>query len=149
MKRYFAFYSPILLLFLMSLACSISIDLGGSHDAEIIDVEARDGWSNTHIEVEAGDLLTITYVSGKWSPWPGEEFDAIGSGGDPRCRCNVMDGVSHAALIGRIGDHEPFLVGGHYHHSIGESGNLYLGINDVDLYDNSGNLQVKVEVAEN
>jgi len=133
----------------MSLACSISIDLGGSIDAEIIDVEARDGWNNTHIEVEAGDLLTITYVSGQWSPWPGEEFDAIGSGGDPRCRCNVMDGISHAALIGRIGDHEPFLVGEHYQHSIGESGILYLGINDVDLYDNSGNLHVKVEIAEN
>jgi hypothetical protein len=149
MKRYFSFLSPILLLFMMTLACSISFDLGGSQDAEAIDVEAREGWNNTHIEVEAGDLLTITYVSGGWSPWPGEEFDAIGSGGDPRCRCNVMDGVSHAALIGRIGDHEPFLVGERYHHSIGESGILYLGINDVDLYDNSGHLRVKVEVAEN
>ena len=133
----------------MTLACSISIDLGGSLDTKAIDVEAREGWNNTHIEVEAGNLLTITYVSGGWSPWPGEEFDAIGSGGDPRCRCNVMDGVSHAALIGRIGDHEPFLVGERYHHSIGESGILYLGINDVDLYDNSGHLRVKVEVAEN
>ncbi|MCK5635528.1 MAG: hypothetical protein KAI06_10590 [Anaerolineales bacterium] len=148
MKRYLAFFSPIFLLSLMSLACSISFDLGGSLDAEIIDVEARDGWNNTHIEVEVGDLLTITYLSGKWSPWQGEEFDAIGSGGDPRCRCNVMDGVSHAALIGRIGDHEPFLVGERYHHFIGESGVLYLGINDVDLYDNSGHLQVRVDVSE-
>ena len=132
----------------MSLACSITFDLGNSHDAETIKVEAMDGWNRTQIEVEAGDTLSITYVSGRWSPWPGEEFDAIGSGGDPRCRCNVMEGVSHAALIGRIGNHEPFLVGEHFHHSIGESGILYLGINDVDLYDNSGYLQVKVEVAE-
>jgi len=148
MNRHFVFISSISALILMTLACSFSIDLGGSLDAEIIDVEASEGWNNTHIEVEEGDLLTITYVSGKWSPWPGDKYDAIGSGGDPRCRCNVMEGVSHAALIGRIGDHEPFLVGERYHHSIGESGLLYLGINDVDIYDNSGHLQVKVEIAE-
>ncbi len=148
MKRNFALIPPILLLFLMTLACSFSYDLVGSRDAELIFVEAKDGWNNTHIRVEAGDLVTITYVSGKWSPWSGEGFDAIGSGGDPRCRCNVMEGVSHAALIGRIGDHEPFLVGERYHHSIGESGILYLGINDVDIYDNSGRLQVRVEINE-
>jgi hypothetical protein len=148
MKRHITFISSISALILMTLACSFSFDLGGSLDAEIIDVEAREGWNNTHIEVEEGDLLTITYVSGKWSPWPGDKYDAIGSGGDPRCRCNVMEGVSHAALIGRIGDHEPFLIGERYHHSIGESGILYLGINDVDIYDNSGHLQVKVEIAE-
>ena len=148
MNRHFVFISSISALILMTLACSFSIDLGGSLDAEIIDVEASEGWNNTHIEVEEGDLLTITYVSGKWSPWPGDKYDAIGSGGDPRCRCNVMEGVSHAALIGRIGDHEPFLVGERYHHSIGESGILYLGINDVDLYDNSGRLQVRVEIDE-
>ncbi|MCK5635257.1 MAG: hypothetical protein KAI06_09225 [Anaerolineales bacterium] len=148
MKRHITFISSISALILMTLACSFSIELGGSLDAEIINVEAREGWNNTHIEVEEGDLLTITYVSGKWSPWPGDRYDAIGSGGDPRCRCNVMEGVSHAALIGRIGDHEPFLVGERYHHSIGESGLLYLGINDVDLNDNSGHLQVKVEIAE-
>jgi hypothetical protein len=148
MKRHITFISSISALILMTLACSFSFDLGGSLDAEIIDVEAREGWNNTHIEVEEGDLLTNTYVSGKWSPWPGDKYDAIGSGGDPRCRCNVMEGVSHAALIGRIGDHEPFLIGERYHHSIGESGILYLGINDVDIYDNSGHLQVKVEIAE-
>jgi hypothetical protein len=148
MKRNFALFSTIFLLLLMTLACSISYDLGGSRNAEIIKVEAKEGWNNTHIKVETGDILTITYVSGRWSPWSGEGFDAIGSGGDPRCRCNVMEGVSHAALIGRIGDNEPFLVGERYHHSIGESGILYLGINDVDIYDNSGRLQVRVEIDE-
>lgn len=146
MKKLFAYFSPIVILSLMILACSISFNLGRSRDTEIVDVEASDGWTNTHIVVEAGDLLTITYISGRWSPWPGGEFDAIGSGGDPRCRCNVMDGVSHAALIGRIGNHDPFLIGERYQHTMGESGVLYLGINDVDVYDNSGQLRVKVEL---
>jgi hypothetical protein len=64
MKRNFVFISSISALILMTLACSFSFDFGGSSDTEIIDVEAREGWNNTHIEVEAGDLLTITYVSG-------------------------------------------------------------------------------------
>ena len=148
MKKKFVLLPPIILLFLMTLACSISFDLGSSLDSEIFRVEAREGWTNTHIKVEAGDFLRITYLSGKWSPWPGEEFDAIGFGGDPRCRCNVIQGVSHAALIGRIGDQDPFLVGERYQHAVGESGILYIGINDVDVYDNSGLLKVKVEVAE-
>jgi len=148
MKKIFAFLSPMALLFLTTLACSISFDLGGSMDSEIFNVEARDGWTNTHIKVEAGDLLTITYVSGRWSPGSGEENDAIGYGGDPRSLNNVILGVSHAALIGRIGDHEPFLVGERFHHSMGESGILYLGINDSDLNNNSGHLQVKVEIAD-
>ncbi|MCJ7568086.1 MAG: hypothetical protein MUO58_11160 [Anaerolineales bacterium] len=148
MKKFFAFLSPMALLFLTTLACSISFDLGGSMDSEIFNVEARDGWTNTHIKVEAGDLLTITYVSGRWSPGSGEENDAIGYGGDPRSLNNVILGVSHAALIGRIGDHEPFLVGERFHHSMGESGFLYLGINDSDLNNNSGHLQVKVEIAD-
>jgi hypothetical protein len=57
-----------------------------------------------------------------------------------------MDGVSHAALIGRIEENQPFLVGMEYRHRVGESGRLYLGINDVDLYDNSGALEVEIIV---
>ena len=57
-----------------------------------------------------------------------------------------MDGISHAALIGKIGDNEPFFVGDQYFHRVGESGELFLGINDVDLYDNSGSLRVRVEI---
>ena len=148
MKRYFAFLFPILLLFLMTLACSFSVDLGDRLDSEIFSVEASEGWTNTQINIEDGYLLTITYLSGRWSPGLDVEVDSIGYGGDPRSMNNVIMGVSHAALIGRIGDHEPFLVGERYHHSMGESGILYLGINDSDLGNNSGHLQVKVEVAE-
>jgi hypothetical protein len=135
-----------LLLVLVSLACSVSLNLEDVPEAETVIVEAADGWTDTQITVEAGDQLTITYISGKWSPWPGGGYDAIGSGGDPLCRCNVVMGVSHAALIGRIGDTQPFLVGEEYQHTSGESGTLYLGINDVDINDNSGSLRVLVEL---
>jgi len=102
----------------------------------------------THLQVNPGDQLTIIYQSGKWSPGLNETYDALGYGGDPRSANNVIKGVSHAALIGRIGHHQPFFVGEHYHHIVGESGMLYLGINDSDVGNNSGFLQVKVKIEE-
>ena len=137
---------PFFALLLVSISCSFTFDLGQPDNNAIVTVEASEGWTETGIIVGSGDTLTIKYVSGTWSPWPGGAYDAIGSGGDPRCRCNVMDAVSHAALIGRIEDHQPFLVGEAYRHRMGETGQLYLGINDVDLYDNSGSLKVEVTV---
>ena len=129
-----------------TLACSIFFGDGQRYQSEVIEVSAEEQWIGTGILISNGDGLTIRYLSGKWSPWPGGKYDAIGSGGDPRCRCNVMDGISHAALIGKIGDNEPFFVGDQYFHRVGESGELFLGINDVDLYDNSGSLRVRVEI---
>jgi hypothetical protein len=131
---------------ILTSSCTLTLDLGSPDNYEIVSVEAVEGWVDTGIIVGAGDLLTIEYVSGEWSPWPGGSYDAIGYGGDPRCRCNVMDGVSHAALIGRIEENQPFLVGQEYRHRVGEAGRLYLGINDVDLDDNSGALEIEVVV---
>ena len=56
-------------------------------------------------------------------------------------------GVSHAALIGKIGDHDPFLVGNSFNQTMGEAGDLFLGINDSQLGDNSGSLKVEVILA--
>jgi len=112
----------------------------------VVEVEAARGWQGTGVHLAAGEVVTITQIGGAWSPWPGGAFDAIGSGGDPRCRCNVIQAVSHAALIGRVSASNPFLVGGEFQHRIGESATLELHIHDVDLHDNSGQLKVLVEV---
>lgn len=144
MKRSIVF--PLVALIILSISCSFTFDLGRPGNYEIVTVEAADGWTETEIIVGAGDLVSIEYISGMWSPWPGGAYDAIGSGGDPKCRCNVMDAVSHAALIGRIGDNQPFLIGASFRQKVGETGLLFLGINDVDLYDNSGSLEVEVTI---
>lgn len=109
-------------------------------------MRAERGWNDTGLELRPGDVLTIDYVSGVWSPWPGDAYDALGSGGDPRCDCNLIPGVSHAALIGRIGEGAPFLVGFEFSGPVGAAGRLYLGINDTRLDDNSGSLRVRVAV---
>lgn len=143
------FFLAGLALVLFSCQVSSARNTGGQGEtftARTFSVPARSGWTGTGIRVQPGTHLKIRYLSGQWSPWPGGAYDAIGFGGDPRCDCNVIPAVSHAALIARIGDSQPFLVGKDLDLRTGESGELYLGINDTDLNDNSGSLEVEVQV---
>jgi hypothetical protein len=111
-----------------------------------VKVSAAEAWNDTGVDLSPGDRLILDYASGEWSPWPGGSYDAIGYGGDPRCDCNVLQGVSHAALLAQVGEAEPIFVGKHYAHVVGEGGRLYLGINDTRLEDNSGWIFVRLEV---
>ena len=136
----------VLLLGAGSLACSFTgLPETSPSGRSTIRVRADEAWTDTGMDVEVSDVLSIEYVSGDWSPWPGGSYDALGFGGDPLCDCNVILGVSHAALIGRIGGGRPFFVGAEYVGGAGEAGRLYLGINDTRLEDNSGRLRVRVE----
>ena len=110
------------------------------------DVFANQQWENTGILVQINDTLTIWYISGLWSPWSGGYYDGEGSGGDPNCTCNVMRNVSHAALIGKIGNSSPFFIGNDFQQQMGQSGYLYLGINDNRLSDNSGSIKVSIAI---
>jgi hypothetical protein len=129
---------------LATLGCIIDYQLGEDREAGVVRVLADRAWTDTGVDVLSGERLQIDYLRGMWSPWPGDAFDAIGFGGDPRCDCNQMAGVSHAALLGRIGDGEPFFLGDHWDQGAGESGRLYLGINDTRLSDNTGWLEVVI-----
>ena len=144
-------YRYFLLVVLVFMLLSCGAQPGGSvrgdtFTSKTVTVSAKTQWTSTGVSAAPGTRLKIRYISGQWSPWPGGAYDAIGSGGDPRCDCNVIMGVSHAALIARIGDSQPFLVGDFLELRIGESGELYLGINDTDRADNSGSLEVDVQV---
>lgn len=129
---------------LATLGCIIDYQLGEDREAGVVRVLADHAWTDTGVDVLRGERLQIDYLRGMWSPWPGDAFDAIGFGGDPRCDCNQMPGVSHAALLGRIEDGEPFFVGDHWLQGAGASGRLYLGINDTRLSDNTGWLEVVI-----
>jgi hypothetical protein len=129
-------------------ACDISLTIPAepppASTAAGFEVFADREWQNTGIKVSPGKTLTILYISGLWSPWANGQFDAIGSGGEPKCSCNVMMGVSHAALIGKVGSNNPFLVGNSFTQTMGETGDLFLGINDTQFGDNSGSLKVEI-----
>lgn len=131
-----------------TLGCVVDYRLGSRPESDVVRVHADRAWNDSGVDVGAGTRLRIDYLSGAWSPWAGESFDAIGSGGDPRCDCNRMAGVSHAALIGRLGDGEAFFVGDHWEQVVGEGGRLFLGINDSRVGDNAGWLEVVIRQGE-
>lgn len=133
---------------LFSTACVFSSTRNRNNNrvTETLELQAIDGWTNTGIRINPGDRVVITYLSGMWSTWQGGAYDPIGSGGDPNCDCNVVPGISHGALIGRIGQGQVFLVGKAFDIHIGESGTLFLGINDSQLADNSNSIKVLIEV---
>jgi hypothetical protein len=134
-----------LLLLAATTGCIIDYRLGNEPGAVTVRVKADQAWTDTLVDVNSGDRLEIDYQRGTWSPWPGGNYDALGFGGDPRCDCNQIRGVSHAALIARLGDNEPFFVGEHWAQAVGEGGRLFLGINDTRLEDNSGWLEIRIE----
>jgi hypothetical protein len=125
--------------------CIIDYRLGKEPTRVTVRVDADRAWTDTQVDLASGDRLEIDALGGTWSPWPGGQYDALGFGGDPRCDCNRLMGVSHAALIARVGDGEPFFVGDHWEQLVGDSGTLFLGINDTRLDDNSGSLEVHIE----
>jgi hypothetical protein len=133
-----------LLLLIATTSCVIDYQLEDVPETITVRVAADEPWADTGIDVAAGMRIEIDYVDGLWSPWPGGSYDAIGSGGDPRCDCNRLRGVSHAALIGRLGDQEPFLVADHWEQIAGQGGRLFLGMNDSRLEDNSGWIEVRI-----
>ena len=125
--------------------CIIDYQLDNNPKTATVRVAADQPWTDTGINVLPGERIEIDYVDGMWSPWPGGSYDAIGSGGDPRCDCNRLIGASHAALIGRLGDGEPFLVGNHWESVAGQAARLFLGMNDSRLEDNSGWIEVRIQ----
>lgn len=129
------------------LACTVDYRMANEPEGLVVRVQADQAWTDTGVDVRPGERLQIEYLRGTWSPWAGGSYDAIGSGGDPRCDCNQMAGVSHAALIGRLENGEPFFVGERWDQVVGERGRLYLGINDSRLGDNRGWLEVIIRHA--
>ena len=133
------------MLLVSTAGCIIDYRLGNEPAGVTVRVQADQAWTDTQVDLAAGDRLEIEYQAGRWSPWPGGHYDALGFGGDPRCDCNQMKGVSHAALIGRLGEGAPFFVGEHWAQAVAEGGRLFLGINDTRLEDNTGWLEIRVE----
>ena len=108
-------------------------------------VQANQGWQDTGILVQSGNILTVKYLSGQWCAWGGGCFDGLGDG-DP-VNNSVLDYAKHASLIGRIGDNAPFSVGNEYTQPASQTGSLSLRMNDVLLNDNSGSITVSITVA--
>lgn len=109
-----------------------------------IAIPSQQQWTPTGVTVRRGDWVSFN-ASGEIH---------IGSEGNPAIGVNGLAGVlapgapvangASGALIGRVGNSAPFLIGGQSRMQMPAAGQLFLGVNDGNLPDNTGSFQVQV-----
>ena len=121
-------------------------EAGGTQSNNIVRVDAQQRWTDTGLEVRAGDTLTFSSQGTiQMSNDANDTATPAGarSGRDaPKAPVNVVAG----ALIARIGNSQPFPVGDQTSITAPASGRLQLGVNDDHLADNRGEFEVRVSV---
>jgi hypothetical protein len=116
---------------------------GGLREREV-GVQAREAWTRTGIDVSRGQPLYFD-ARGEIRWGPDRKDGPAGERNSPRNPNRPIPNRNAAALIGRIGDGDPFFIGGDRgEFRARDSGPLYLGINDDVLQDNSGAFRVIV-----
>ena len=108
-------------------------------------VSGKQAWTSTGIMVRKGEVLTLK-TTGEVRVGPGSE--------DPANPAGVLSGRTAAgtpiprsivgALIGRIGNGAPFGIGNQTNVPMPASGMLFLGVNDNNFDDNSGEFRVEI-----
>ena len=120
-----------------------SVRPAGLREREVV-VSADVPWNDAGIEVRAGQIVYFT-ATGRVSWGPGRRDGAAGERNSPRNPARPIPGRPGAALIGKVGDQDPFFIGDEQGPvRVRETGRLYLGINDDFLGDNSSNFRVTV-----
>lgn len=118
----------------------------GTSGSGQIAVSARNQWTPTGITVRRGETLTFS-AEGEIRISSNADDRATASGvvsqrfdpGAPMPRTLV------GALIGRIGNGQPFGIGTSNSFPAPDAGQLFLGINDSNVSDNDGSFQVTVQ----
>jgi hypothetical protein len=129
--------------------------------AVTVHVDATQPWTDTGLSVNQGDRVSFqasgqVQVNGRQTATPDGSSAAAGSrsrqgnrGGAYRDDGYPIPGAPVGALVGRIGNSEPFGIGTQTQPLVmPESGRLMLGVNDNDLSDNSGSFAVIVSGAQ-
>jgi hypothetical protein len=110
-------------------------------------VNGNQQWTPTNITVHQGERLTFQ-VSGQIKPIGNGAF--VGpEGGSGKSPNFPLADANIGALIGRVGDGQPFAITGVGDVVMAADGQLFLGINDDNVSDNSGAFTVRVSPASN
>ncbi len=131
-----------------------------SEEAPATIVSAEQVWTRTGVSLKAGQRVTVT-ATGRvvaYDPRSGERdvVADVGPEGTYLFSHRVADRVFPLpaagggpapcyGLIGRIGQGEPFFVGSSRSWAADRDGELWLGVNDFDVSDNSGAFHAKIE----
>jgi hypothetical protein len=109
-----------------------------------VNVSAREAWTDAGIEVRGGQQISFR-ADGEVRWGPSRRDGAGGERNSPRNTGRPLPDRPAAALIGRVGNGDPFFIGDDQSPlRMRGSGRLYLGINDDVFADNTGSLRVVV-----
>jgi hypothetical protein len=115
-----------------------------SSASEGVRVDANQAWVDTGVDVARGDRVVFS-ARGDIMIAPGA---SAGVGGTPAVRSAryPLAGALAGALIGRVGNGAPFLIGSNTSPiAMPADGRLMVGINDDNFADNTGSFSVKVD----
>ena len=115
-----------------------------------LDVAGASQWTDSSIDLIAGDRLMITATgkiqsSGALAASP----EGLARGWRDLLRALPVNGAGSAALIGRIGDPAaavPFLVGASKELTVNQGGRLFLGINQLAGETSDGSFHVDLKI---
>ena len=106
-------------------------------------------WVTSEVSVLTGQTVSIT-ASGIVNTWGGNEISNGDPNGQSANMCGAIEcplqGANYGALIGRLEDLQPFLVGTKFEFTTTKDGELYFTVNDWECSDNSGHFDIVVEV---
>jgi hypothetical protein len=116
----------------------------GSGTGRDLFIPANQRWTDTGVRLRAGETFRID-ASGMVNWGPDRSDDPSGEVNSPYNANRPMPNRPGGALIARVGNGAPFFVGaGTQSFRASTTGQLFLGINDDYLQDNSGSFRVLV-----
>jgi hypothetical protein len=119
---------------------------GTTGDSRTITVSGQQQWTPTGITVRRGESLVIR-AEGSVRIDPNSSDRATPAGVGSYDNRAPLPRVLAGALIGRIGNGQPFGIGPDARIEAPGAGQLFLGINERNVSDNEGSFQVTVERA--
>lgn len=115
----------------------------GGRDVTVV-VDARQRWTDAQLDVRAGDVLSFSSRGSIQMSTDGRDVASPAGSRTGRGASQAPVNAVAGALIGRIGNGAPFLIGDRTEITASGTGRLQLGVNDDYLQDNQGDFEVTV-----
>ena len=109
-------------------------------------LSGRSQWTATGITVRRGEPLTVSATGEIRIGGPSNPTATPGGTGATEAQ-NPLPAAPTGALIGRVGNGQPFLIGNQTRIAAPAAGQLFLGINDSYVQDNEGQFEVEIQSA--
>jgi hypothetical protein len=111
-----------------------------------IAVAGNQAWTPTGLAVRRGDVLTLSTTGEVRLSTDTNDMAQPSGANSQRMSPNApLPNVPAGALIGRVGNSAPFVVGNQTTITAPATGQLFLGINDDHVADNAGGFRVNIQ----